>query len=362
MKLRDMQKYAPISENAENTYIQTVASLKEDSAFRKKVVIRPMIAFVLVIALTTTALAMTMHASILDFFAKWGEAPFLMNPDNYKHVVLSEGPLYIGSVGDIDITATDIQGDGIDYMFVINVALRDGSNGVLMDVYQEGENVTIDWDVEAPQRGVESEVYYVRPELRYNQRSASWGDVIYNDDGSISYFEMPRVYSLEDEALIECTLTLYTGTPDGEIDHESKRIEKFSFFMPTMEMVDSRKSTEEVEIGTTGIHTQIIAIKKTNSGVYCDICFVFREDPNLGYSIPGREGIPGMEGLSFVFLDEDGTLVESVLIKPEQIPTNTSTINASYRLVIDEIPKSIIIEAYDNYLHKPLGEAEIGLK
>lgn len=341
MKELNRQTYGPTPD----AFKELVASSLQQKE-KRQIQTRPRIgvlvlAALLVIAIGATALAVAHRAGLIDFFAMIEQEGYTMDVAP-RHIAAPGQNLLEATHDTLEITVAEAMGDGRQYAFCTTVSLQPGVEGHLWPFIGE--------EYAGPDDG--KPVYYVTVTILSNGMAANTGlPEIFNDDGSISFYDHPPVNAVEQEVDMVCQVRLYKGSAHEEnynTRFEKEALTDIPFVMPIMEAVETRAMQAPVTMADTGITLRELKLKRTEYDAYCSLRYAFTGGEGVEYHLPASQQTGG-KGILFRFYDEQGNALqaEDLPISPNPWQGGIEYLQG-YRLAVDTLPERITVEVYDS--------------
>lgn len=317
-----------------------------DAPVRRPRFVPVLAAVLLAIMLAATALAVAGRAGLMEFFAQWGMGNMLVDPDKVTHL-LDDGALLDAEVEDFHITGTEGVGEGAAYYFNTTIALREGTSGKLVPLHGEGAVEPVVTEDGSP-------VYYVDMYLLSGDAQPNTGDMILNEDGSLSVACDQWIQEPTDTAPMRCMIIWLKAESGEAADGTDTHTVYLPFEIPTANPLETRRLTEDVLLGDTGIAIDAISMRRLQGETQVNLLFQYAGGEGVHYLLPTFERI------HINLLDGEGNPLTEHSFVGEWMDGNRYI---SYgRMEEGPLPDEVFIEVIDEWNHEPLAGVSLSLE
>lgn len=309
---------------------------KEEPMVKRKSFTAVLIAALIIVALTATALAVAGRAGLLTFFTAWKEDGIPQTPTELTHELAGEKPLLQTEFDDLAVTVTEAAGTGRTYYFNTTIELKPGIPGRVIDI----DLITQDDVDDALSAKNGGPVYFVRSYMMHEEALADSGDWMANADGSVSSVSVIDIIEAADTAQMYCYVT-YVKVEPGALPKETDAQTAFlPFQIPMKEPADTRRVQTPVSLGDIGISLDELYFKRMSDATTCFVYLRYEGGEAVDYKLPH-----GNQGLTLRVLSEDGT---EILVPRLNCGWVSDTYFCEFTtLQTDALPSRVVLEAVD---------------
>ncbi len=352
--------FPEMPEDCRGALLSAARSVREEEPNMRHATVKTLlIAIALLILTTAAALAATEALGWTDFFKSYYDGSAFL-PQTAQRVMNREWNKHSFTLGNLTFQTRELYCDGYIAMASTEIKTTDGRKALLTNapfdaIGANGENGA----KLAKQLGVDKSASWIEAAKQLNQPlycvrailempeeisdGVAMEDVMYSDDGSVTYFSMPELNGKALGETIPCQLYLYAAeiNPEtGEEENAQRRREEISLFLEAPMETYEHQVLGDFVAGGFSMDQGIVRMELMPAGLYIINHFTALEGTTI------EEGYDTLYGIQWLDKDKQ-PIPDGVNLTIKVNADSWPHVSVMHMLAVDEIPETLVMRMPD---------------